>query len=52
MAVRDSFAPDLPALLEEGARYLPFLEDLLERESIACNYRRTGRFVGAHCASA
>ena len=40
------------ALLEEGARCLPFLEELLEREGIACHYRRTGRFVGAHCPSA
>src|SRR5262245_48136478 len=40
------------ALLEEGTRCLPFLEDLLEREGIACHYRRSGRFVGAHCAAA
>ncbi len=40
------------ALLEESARCLPFLEDLLEREAITCHYRRTGRFVGAHCPSA
>ncbi len=40
------------ALLEESARCLPFLEELLEREAIACHYRRTGRFVGAHCPSA
>ncbi|MCI0546552.1 MAG: FAD-binding oxidoreductase [Candidatus Rokubacteria bacterium] len=40
------------ALLEESARSLPFLEDLLAREAIACDYRRTGRFVGAHCPSA
>jgi len=40
------------ALLEEGARCLPFLEELLAREGIACHYRRTGRFVGAHCPAA
>jgi glycine/D-amino acid oxidase-like deaminating enzyme len=40
------------ALLEESARCLPFLEELLAREGIACHYRRTGRFVGAHCPSA
>ena len=40
------------ALLEEGSRCLPFLEELLGREGIACHYRRTGRFVGAHCPSA
>ncbi|MBL8669387.1 MAG: FAD-binding oxidoreductase, partial [Alphaproteobacteria bacterium] len=36
------------ALVEEAARALPFVEDLLQRESIQCDYRRTGRFVGAH----
>lgn len=40
------------ALLEEGARCWPFLEELLTREGIACHYRRTGRFVGAHCPRA
>jgi len=40
------------ALLEESARCLPFLEELLVREGIACHYRRTGRFVGAHCPAA
>ncbi|MBI1847707.1 MAG: FAD-binding oxidoreductase [Candidatus Rokubacteria bacterium] len=40
------------ALLEEGARCLPFLEELVTREGIACHYRRTGRFVGAHCPAA
>ena len=40
------------AILEESARCLPFLEELLAREAIACNYRRSGRFVGAHCPSA
>lgn len=40
------------AMVEEGARGLPFLEDLLVREGIACGYRRTGRFVGAHCPAA
>jgi glycine/D-amino acid oxidase-like deaminating enzyme len=40
------------AILEESARCLPFLEELLAREAIACDYRRSGRFVGAHCPSA
>ena len=40
------------ALLEEGARCLPFLEELLTREGLQCHYRRTGRFVGAHCPAA
>jgi len=40
------------ALLEEGARCLPFLEELVTREGLACHYRRTGRFVGAHCPTA
>lgn len=39
------------AMLAESARCLPFLEDLLAREAIACDYRRTGRFVGAHSPS-
>src|SRR5262249_9439334 len=40
------------APLEGGAPCLPFLEGLLGRAGIACHYRRTGRFVGAHCPSA
>ncbi|HEY7521247.1 MAG TPA: FAD-binding oxidoreductase [Methylomirabilota bacterium] len=40
------------AMLEESARCLPFLEQLLAREGIDCAYRRSGRFVGAHCPSA
>ena len=40
------------ALLAEGARCLPFLEELLAREGIDGHYRRTGRFVGAHCPAA
>jgi glycine/D-amino acid oxidase-like deaminating enzyme len=48
-----AFGPErATALLEESARCLPFLEELLEREAIVCHYRRTGRFVGAHCPSA
>jgi glycine/D-amino acid oxidase-like deaminating enzyme len=48
-----AFGPErATALLEESARCLPFLEELLAREAIACDYRRTGRFVGAHCPSA
>ena len=30
----------------------PFLEELLEREAIACLYRCTGRFVSLHGPSA
>ena len=40
------------AILEESARCLPFLEELLTREGIGCDYRRSGRFVGAHCPAA
>ena len=40
------------ALLEEAAQCLPFLEDLLAREAIHCEYRRTGRCIGAHCRRA
>ena len=48
-----AFGPErATALLEESARCLTFLEELLEREAITCHYRRTGRFVGAHCPSA
>ena len=48
-----AFGPErATALLEESARCLHFLEELLEREAIACHYRRTGRFLGAHCPSA
>ena len=36
----------------EAAGSLPFLENLIEREQIDCHYRRSGRFVGAHCRSA
>jgi glycine/D-amino acid oxidase-like deaminating enzyme len=48
-----AFGPErATALLEESARCLPFLEDLLAREGIECHYRRGGRFVGAHSPSA
>jgi glycine/D-amino acid oxidase-like deaminating enzyme len=48
-----AFGPErATAMLEESARCLPFLEQLLAREAIACDYRRSGRFVGAHCPSA
>lgn len=40
------------AVLEEAAQSLPFLEDLIARERIECHYRRSGRFVGAHCRKA
>ncbi len=38
--------------VEEAAGSLPFLEELIRREGIECQYRRTGRFVGAHCRRA
>jgi len=48
-----TFGPErAAALLEESARCLPFLEELIGREAIACHYQRTGRFVAAHCPSA
>ena len=31
-----------------GGDSFAFLETLIEREQIACTYRRTGRFIGAH----
>lgn len=40
------------ALVEEAAGSLGFLENLIESEQIACHYKRSGRFVGAHCRSA
>jgi glycine/D-amino acid oxidase-like deaminating enzyme len=40
------------ALVEEAARSWPFLEELIAREGLACHYRRTGRFIGAHCPKA
>jgi glycine/D-amino acid oxidase-like deaminating enzyme len=36
------------ALIEEGDRGFDFIETLIAREKIACHYRRSGRFTGAH----
>jgi glycine/D-amino acid oxidase-like deaminating enzyme len=45
--------PDiLAAMVEEGEQSFDDFEQLIERETLACDYRRTGRFTGAHAASA
>jgi glycine/D-amino acid oxidase-like deaminating enzyme len=36
------------AMLKEGVAALAFTSELIEREGIACHYRRCGRFRGAH----
>ncbi len=36
------------ALLEDGLASYQFLEEIIARESIDCDYGRVGRFVGAH----
>ncbi len=36
------------ALLDEASSSYTHLETLIEREAIDCDYRRSGRFVGAH----
>ena len=40
------------AMLEEGRHTLTHLEELIEREGLDAAYRRSGRFVGAHCRKA
>jgi glycine/D-amino acid oxidase-like deaminating enzyme len=35
------------AIVDEAARSLPFLEELLRREGIDCDFVRSGRFLGA-----
>jgi glycine/D-amino acid oxidase-like deaminating enzyme len=35
------------AIVEESARSLPFLEELIRREGIDCDWARSGRFLGA-----
>jgi glycine/D-amino acid oxidase-like deaminating enzyme len=42
----------ITALIEEAAESYQHLEDVIAREKIDCFYRRSGRFVGAHCPSA
>lgn len=39
-------------MLEEASSAYEHLEQVIEKESIDCFYRRVGRFVGAHCSSA
>lgn len=39
-------------LLEDAAQSYAFLEQLIEREQIACSYEARGRFVGAHTPAA
>ena len=45
-------AKQINAMIEEAAESYQHLEDVIERENIDCFYRRSGRFVGAHCPSA
>lgn len=45
-------AKQINAMIEEAAESYQHLEDVIEREKIDCFYRRSGRFVGAHCPSA
>ncbi|TVQ34640.1 MAG: FAD-binding oxidoreductase [Geminicoccaceae bacterium] len=40
------------AMLEEGRQTLTHLETMIEQEGLETGYRRSGRFVGAHCRSA
>ena len=42
----------LAAMMEEGEQSFDDFEQLVEREGLACDYRRTGRFTGAHAAAA
>lgn len=49
----DTLGPETTRrLLGDAARSYAFLEQLIERESIACNYEARGRFVGAHSPAA
>jgi glycine/D-amino acid oxidase-like deaminating enzyme len=40
------------AMIEEAAESYSHFEQIIERENIDCQYRRSGRFVGAHTPSA
>jgi len=40
------------AFIEDSLASYEHLEGLVEREGIACDYRRSGRFVAAHCPRA
>ena len=42
----------LTAMVEEAEQSFDDFEQLVEREGLACDYRRTGRFTGAHAPAA
>ena len=42
----------LTAMVDEAEQSFDDFEQLIEREGLDCHYRRTGRFIGAHAASA
>ncbi len=42
----------LAAMVEEAEHSFDAFEQLVEREGIDCDYRRTGRFIGAHAPAA
>ena len=42
----------LDAMVDEAEHSFDAFEQLVEREGLACDYRRTGRFTGAHSAAA
>ena len=42
----------LDAMFEEAEQSFDDFEQLIEREGLDCQYRRSGRFVGAHAAGA
>ena len=51
--LQESVDPEiLAAMVEEGEQSFDDFEQLVEREGLACDYRRTGRFTGAHAAKA
>jgi glycine/D-amino acid oxidase-like deaminating enzyme len=52
-AVGRQFGPAVAeAMLAEGRQSFTHLEAMLAHEGLETTYRRTGRFVGAHCRSA
>jgi glycine/D-amino acid oxidase-like deaminating enzyme len=42
----------LAAMVDEAEQSFDAFEQLVEQEGLACDYRRTGRFTGAHAPSA
>lgn len=42
----------LAAMVEEAEASFEDFEQLVQREGLACDYRRTGRFIGAHAPAA